>query len=201
MFTRWKEVLIVALLAALGLTFRMWLEGHDQTIRAQAQISQQQQVIQQKDQAIAQAQSERTQILADEQQHLQSLEQLRSAIVTQSPSQQLSALAKAIQQPIELRPNVDTGKQEVVLPDAPDSLPKVLDLAYKCQECSVSLAARDAEVANLNLQIKDLDDKAAALTTQRDDAIAMHKTTFWSRAKWFAIGSGAGAVTVAILHH
>jgi hypothetical protein len=201
MTARWKEVLIVGLLAALGVGFRMWLEGHDQALLAKAQISEQQAIIQQKDQDLQQAAIDRDKILADEHQHLQAIEAVKERVLQSSPQDQLDALSQAIQQPLEMQKNPDTGKQDAVLPDAPEALPKVLEFAYNCQECSTSLQARTAEIADLNGEIKTLTEKGVALESQRDAALKMHGTGFWTRAKWFAIGAGGGAVAYVIVHH
>jgi hypothetical protein len=199
--SKWKEITIVALVVLLGVGFKMWLEGHDQTIRAQAEIQKQQGLIQQKDQDLFQKDADRQEILVQERQQLQTLAAAQEKILSASPQQQMQALGDAVQQPLELKTDTDTGKQDLVLPDAPGAMPSLLKMVYKCRECQASLSAEQLEVANLEGQINDWKDKAAALETQRDAAVKIHKTTFWNRAKWFVVGAGAGAVTYVAVHH
>jgi len=201
LLAHWKEVALIVAVVLAGIFFKAWLEGHDQALLAQAQIKEQQSVIQQKDFDIQQAQIDRDKILAHEQDELQTIARTRAAVLSSSPREQLDALSAAIQQPLKLEDNAQTGKQDAVLPDAPSALPNVLDFIYKCQECSTSLAARASEISDLNYEIKSLNDKVSAVEAQRDAALKIHGTGFWNRAKWLAIGAGGGALTYAIIRH
>jgi hypothetical protein len=70
------------------------------------------------------------------------------------------------------------------------------------QDCRASTLERDAAKKNL----ADDDDRIAALTRQRDTALAAaHGGSFWLRlkrgTKWFVIGVVAGAVAASAAHH
>ncbi len=137
--------------------------------------------------------------------------QKQSAI---TPAQVIKEMPGAIELPlpITLRPDSSTARpstdksghvattatksEDAVLPA--DDLKPLYDFALDCKACQAKLAASQSDLA-------DEKTKSAALTKERDQAVAVAKGGSALRriartAKWFALGALAGAVAAKAAH-
>jgi Skp family chaperone for outer membrane proteins len=212
MDTRAKvEIACGVLVLALSLFgFRIWLEEHDDKLKAQADI--------------AAAQKAFDQLAADRQSHeaadkarddasakqIDAMQKLASQI--QTPAQIAAWLPKqvpGIPQPVTI--TIPPATAQNPQPDAIASIPQVdlptlRNAVEKCQEnslrlstCQQDLASRDAQMKLANTQIEQLKNEKSALQTE------LKGGTFWTRtkraAKWLVIGAGIGAAAVCGTGH
>jgi hypothetical protein len=159
--------LVVLVLLVLG--GRAWLEDHDQKLAGKYERAALVEKLQR-------SEAEKSALLA-ENNKLREIKQPRE-IVKEIP--------KYIPFHVETRPSelpgvsADGGGEvppEIVVP--PGEIPAFWTYVLDCRECKIRLAARDAEVENLQEQIKVVEKSK--------------KNTFWNKAKYFVIGGAMGA--------
>jgi len=190
--------------------FRIWLEEHDDKMKAQA--------------SIAAAQKAFDQLAADRQTHeaadkarddaaakqIEAMQKLASQI--QTPAQIAKWLPQqlpGVPQPITI--TVPPATSQNPQPDATASIPQVdlpilRDAVEKCREdslklstCRSDLASRDAQMKMANAQIDQLKNEKSALQTE------LKGGTFFTRVKragkWLVIGAGIGAAAICASGH
>jgi hypothetical protein len=159
--------LVVLVLLVLG--GKAWLEQHDAILQAKYE---RQQLVAERDAAKAR-----------ESQAIAQIEELKKI---KDPQVIVREVPKYIPFHVESRPSglpgvsADGGGEappELVIP--PGELPVFWTYVQECRGCEVKLAARDADVVNLQKQIAVVEKSK--------------KNTFWNKAKYFVVGSAMGA--------
>lgn len=154
----WREAVIVLLLGGLGY---IWLESHDAKIRGE------------------EGQKALVEIKKVEAQKVAEIEELRKSI--RDPEVIVKEVPKYL-------PFAVTANGPAMKPGEPpqppqitiqgQELPRFWDYVQECRECSVKLEARDAEVKNLEGQLK----------------AEKKKSGLWGKVKWAAIGAVGGVI-------
>jgi hypothetical protein len=159
--------LVVLVLLVLG--GKAWLEQHDAILRAELELK----VLR----------YERNEAMVREAEAVAQIEELKKI---KDPQVIVREVPKYIPFHVESRPSglpgvsADGGGEappELVIP--PGELPVFWTYVQECRECEVKLAARDADVVNLQKQIAVVEKSK--------------KNTFWNKAKYFVIGGAMGA--------
>lgn len=150
----WREAVIVLMALCLGY---LWLESHDAKLRGDVW----------KDAGKQIAEKEKTQ-----------LAEIAELKKIHDPQVIVKEIPKYLPFEVSSGPSMKPGE-----PPAPpeiriqgQELPKFWDYVQSCRECDVKLEARDAEVKNLENQLKQ----------------EKKKSGFWGKAKWAAIGAAGG---------
>ena len=191
---------MLAALAALVCIFvgifaaASWLRSHDAAVLLSANASAQKQVIAQADAS----QQKRATVLA------KTIASITAAKrKSQTPSEiveELPLLLPELTTPISLPlPDEQTGGHTADVATIPQSeLKPLYNHLQDCMACDVRLHAGEADLLDKQAQVK-------ALTLQRDAALsAATGGKFWHRlkhnAKWFILGSAAGALALRALN-
>jgi hypothetical protein len=204
------EAAAAAVVLAGGLFgFRVWLQEHDDRLRAQVDIAAQRKAFD--DLAGDRRQHE----AADQARDAAAAKQLEALQTTigkiQTPQQIAAWLPKQVSVPQPITISVPPATKENPKPAAAAEIPQadlpgLRDFVEKCDECSVKLGAAQADLTSRQAQMADADKQIAALKNQRDDLeVELRGGTFWKRAKraahWLAIGGAAGAAALCITGH
>jgi hypothetical protein len=164
-----KAIVAAVVIAVLAGAFWMWLEAHDAQLTSKFERAQ---LIRERDEAKARESDALAQIddlkkkVRDPEVIVREIPQYVPFHVESTPSQVIDGAM---------------APPQIVIKGA--ELPKLWDYVQNCRACEVKLAARDADVANLQKQIAVVEKSK--------------KNTFWNKAKWLGIGIGVGAAGYA----
>lgn len=196
------EIAAVVLVLAGGLFgFRIWLEEHDDRLRAQADAAAAKKVF---DQAADQMKQHQDADRARDEATAKQLEAMQKlAAQIQTPAQIAAWLPKQVQVPqaIELKippatPQDPTPAAIAAIPQA--DLPVLKDFVEKCREDAVRLSNCQTDQASKQEQLRLAGEQLSAVERERDAyKAAAAGGTFWTRtkraAKYLAIGAAAAA--------
>jgi hypothetical protein len=189
-------VIFAAVLVAAALVSDAWLSARRTEAQLAATVASQNQKI---NQVVASENLRATQLaaalatIAEQKRKINTAQQAAAAIPSVLPNLPLSVVIHLPEISEAQRPQESASPQN--LPPAQMSIPQadlepLYDGLQDCRVCSLELDAAKQDLA-------DEQNKAAALTKERDAAIAaFHGGSRWSRlkqnAKWFLIGAAAG---------
>jgi chemotaxis protein histidine kinase CheA len=195
----------ILFLASAAFGYSIWLQEHDDKIKAQASIAAAQKAF---DQLAADRQSHEAADKARDDATAKQVEAMEKvAAQIQTPAQIAAWIPKQVPgtpQPITI--TVPPATSQNPTPDATASIPQadlpvLRDKIEKCLEDSLQLstcrqdkASRDQQIKIANDQIEQLKKQNSGLQTE------LKGGTFWTRtkraAKWLVIGAGVGAAAV-----
>jgi hypothetical protein len=217
--TKIEIVLASLAIAFAAFAFQSWLEARDDRVKMQATIAAQSQLIsEQKQQAAALAEQEKTRDAAL-QSRIAAMQKSVAAIATPQqiaawiPAQVKTPAPITIQGPAAPAASGQqgTGKNPATAPPATATIPQIdlpslRDYVEACKECQARLATSTQDLASKDRQLKLAADQLTATARQRDAAITAAKGgSFWTRLKrnahWLAIGAGVGAAAVCASGH
>lgn len=185
--------------SALALLFGFsWMQSREATVKMQATLDAQKQVM-------AQAVADREQHVKEDAARdaataamLKTWQQTVAGLKT--PQQQVAwsqeQLAEALKG-IQITLNPKTGEAVAVLPAA--TIPELPAVIEKCRECELKFTTSQADLVSREQQMQLADLEIKSLQTQRDAAVVAAKGgTKWQRfgraVKWLAVGAGIGYV-------
>ena len=200
--------ILVLTLSLFG--FRIWLEEHDDKLKAQADIAAAQKAFdqlasdRQSHEAADKARDDATAKQIDAMQKIASQIQTPAQIAKWLPQQ-----LPGVPQPITItvppataqnpQPDAIASIPQVDLPTLRDSVEKCREDSLKLSTCQSDKASRDAQIKAADAQIEQLKTEKGALQTE------LKGGTFFTRVKragkWLLIGAAAGAVAVCASGH
>lgn len=191
----------ILFLASAAFGHAIWLQEHDDKLKAQADIAAAQKAF---DQLAADRRDHEAADKARDDATAKQIEAMQKlAAQVQTPAQIASWIPKQLGVPQPITITVPQATAQNPHPDATASIPQadlpaLRDSIEKCKEDSVRLSTCQQNLASREAEIKIADEQIEQLKKENGDLqVELKGGTFWKRAKragkWLAIGAAAGA--------
>lgn len=180
-----------ALIAAFFIALASWLKAHDAWRDAAAFQRGQDAAIHQARDAFNQAQQHSDQVGKDEKKDVAAI-QKAAADPKSSSAENVRALVQALLPHAQVETVQVNGNPLLAVPDTPENREDIVQVKAACDICSVSLAARNQQLADAQTQIGAQKNEISAITLERDKykKAASSGSGFWARTREWSIRIG-----------